>query len=242
MSRKPKAEVAPATERRILRPNVHHLIIEDGKPVDNPFAEKQQRLLTEPLYSCWIAPRRRPFVVMANVGLFFEPKNNPLAPDTMLALDVVQDDDFTRKENRTYFVWTRGKPPDVVIEIVSDRRGREDTTKLLRYQKGEVPFYVVFDPDNILRGGELRAFALRDGIYVPSSSRLFKGIGLGLMMWEGEFEFRHDRWLRWFDSKGRPIPTGKERADAERDRADAAQRRVERLAARLRELGVDPEV
>jgi hypothetical protein len=52
-----------------LHPNVDHLVTEDDTPVDNIFSEKQQRLLTEPLYSSWgMAGERRPFVAMANVG------------------------------------------------------------------------------------------------------------------------------------------------------------------------------
>jgi len=36
-----------------LRPNVDHLVTEDDTPVDNVFSEKQQRLLTEPLYASY---------------------------------------------------------------------------------------------------------------------------------------------------------------------------------------------
>ena len=35
---------------------VNALVTEDGEPVDNVFSEKQQRLLTEPLYSSWTPP------------------------------------------------------------------------------------------------------------------------------------------------------------------------------------------
>jgi hypothetical protein len=41
-------------------------------------------------------------------------------------------------------------------------------------------------------------------------------------------------WLRWCDQEGNVIPTGAELAEAERARA-------ERLAARLRALGIDPD-
>ncbi|MCX7853142.1 MAG: hypothetical protein N2383_10195 [Caldilineales bacterium] len=43
---------------------------------------------------------------------------------------------------------------------------------------------------------------------------------------------RSDRWLRWRTSEGTPIPTGAEQAEEER-------RRAERLAVRLRSLGID---
>jgi hypothetical protein len=53
-------------------------------------------------------------------------------------------------------------------------------------------------------------------------------------LWEGEYEGVKAVWLRWCDQKGNVIPTGAELAAAERARA-------ERLAARLRALGIDPD-
>jgi hypothetical protein len=37
-------------------PDVSALVIQDDAPRDNIFAEKQERLLTEPLYSSWSGP------------------------------------------------------------------------------------------------------------------------------------------------------------------------------------------
>lgn len=59
-------------------------------------------------------------------------------------------------------------------------------------------------------------------------------IGLGLRLWEGVFESKHDTWLRWCDKEGNVLPTGVERAQR-------AEQRAERLAAQLRALGIDPE-
>jgi hypothetical protein len=57
-------------------------------------------------------------------------------------------------------------------------------------------------------------------------------IGLGL--WQGTYRGLERSWLRWYDASGNWIRTPEERADQQ-------QRRAEQLAARLRELGVDPE-
>ncbi len=40
--------------------SIEHVVIQDDKPVDSSFAEKEQRLLTEPLYSSWRGGKRRP--------------------------------------------------------------------------------------------------------------------------------------------------------------------------------------
>lgn len=48
-------------------------------------------------------------------------------------------------------------------------------------------------------------------------------------------------WLRWWDLDGNLLLTGEERAGKADLRADAAERRAEALAAKLRELGINPE-
>ena len=99
--------------------------------MDSIFCEKQQRLLTEPLYSSWAGPppradgEPRRFAALANVGLFSTPDEPPVVPDMMLSLDVVIQDDQRPKQNRSYFIWRFGKAPDVVIEPVSKREGDE---------------------------------------------------------------------------------------------------------------------
>jgi Uma2 family endonuclease len=214
-------------------PDVESLVIEDGVPVETIFAEKQYRLLTEPLYTSWPGPGEgRPFVVLANVGLFFAMDQPPLAPDVMLSLDV-QVKDLTRKENRSYFTWVFGKPPDVVIEFVSDRRGGEDAYKLNRYAQVGIPYYAIFDPGNRLGKGILRTFSRPGKTYKPLTSNWFDEAQIGLTLWEGTYEGYTAQWLRWCDEQGQVIPTGSERLEHERLRR-------EQLEARLRELGLEP--
>jgi hypothetical protein len=55
---------------------------------------------------------------------------------------------------------------------------------------------------------------------------MFGGLELGVKLWEGTFEGITRLWLRWCDADGNILLTGNERAAA--------------LAAKLRELGVDP--
>jgi Uma2 family endonuclease len=39
-----------------------------------------------------------------------------------LSLDVQAAKEIWKKENRSYFIWKFGKPPDVVVEVVSDKK------------------------------------------------------------------------------------------------------------------------
>ncbi|PZO44739.1 MAG: hypothetical protein DCF17_03650 [Shackletoniella antarctica] len=56
-------------------------------------------------------------------------------------------------------------------------------------------------------------------------------LNIGLGIWEGEFEGIWGHWLRWCNAEGCWLPTDTE----------TAQERANRLAQRLRELGVDPD-
>ncbi len=245
-----KAEEAPEALPIIEHLPVDHLVTEDDTPVDSLFSEKQQRLLTEPLYSSWAGPGEgRPFLVMANVGLFYALYKPPIVPDVLLSLDVQAPSDLWPKEHRSYFIWLYGKPPDVVIEIVSNREGEELGRKLETYARIGVPYYVVFDPGGFLGIGLLRVHELSP-LKPPKviSEKELPGVGLGLTLWQGEYEGVEALWLRWCDLEGQVIPTGAERAEQERQRAEQERQRAERerqraerLAAQLRALGVEPE-
>jgi len=212
------------------RPSVEHLVTEDETPVDNIFSEKQQRLLTEPLYSSWRpAGDQGMFVALANVGLYYAVNKPPYVPDILLSLDVELPAELWPKANRSYFVWEYGKLPDVVVEVVSNREGREDSEKLDGYAHIGVPYYVIFDPERLLSDQPLRAYRREARTYREMDEPIWlAGVELGLCLWQGSFEQHEDTWLRWVDAEGHLIPTGAERA--------------ERLADQLRQLGVEPEV
>ena len=207
----------------VPRPDVSHLIIQDDTPVDNLLHEKQMRLLTEPLYSSWVT--EKPFLALANVGLFHEPKQTPVVPDVMLSLDISLPPDWTEhKEHLSYFVWERGKAPDVVIEIISDKRGGERGRKLQRYAMVGVPFYVIYDPALKIQSQPLVVFMLVGGEYetLPPPA-VFKRLGLGLTFWHGTYEAGTTRWLRWTLPDGTIIPTGAEAACKARTATSEAQ-------------------
>jgi Uma2 family endonuclease len=222
-------------------PSVEHLVTEDDTPVDSVYSEKQMRLLTRPLYSSWSGPADdKLFLALANVGMFFALEQPPLVPDVLLSLGVKVPADIRPKRHRSYFFWEFGKPPDVVIEVVSNQEGGELTAKKDKYAQTGIPLYVVWDPLALLSTMPLQAFGLRIRTYEAVSPTWFEGVGLGLQIWHGLFEQLEADWLRWCDEKGELIPLGEERAEQERERADKAEQRAARLEAQLRQLGTDP--
>jgi hypothetical protein len=211
-------------------PSLDDLITEDGKPVENIYVAKQYQLLTEPLYSSWAGPGEgRSFLALANVGWFYASTEPPLVTDFLLSLDATPaGSPRTTKEGRSYFQWLIGKPPEAVIEIVSDRHGGEEHYKPRQYARQGLMYYIIYDPTELLGHGVLRAFARRGGDFVPIEPQWLPEVGLGLSLWTGTYAGVTDSWLRWCDRNGQVIPTGAERA--------------ERLAAQLRALGAKPEV
>lgn len=217
------------------RPDLAGIVTEDDRPVDNVFSEKQQRLLTEPLYTSWAGPGEgRSFLAMANVGLFHAVNQPPLVPDMMLSLDVATPDEVWSKAHRSYFIWVYGKPPDVVVEIVSNAEGGEEDRKLALYARIGIPYYVILDPERHLSGEVLRLFRLEGGVYRRTVDGRLPSVGLRLGLWTGQYEQLSGSWLRWSDAAGALILTGAERAMA-------AEALAADLAARLSALGIDPQ-
>lgn len=232
----------PAEELEILRPDVSHLITEDDEPVDNFYQEKQIALLTEALRVSW--EEGRPFVSGADVGIFYNINKPAIVPDVFLSTGVELAEDFHCKENRSYYIWNFGKPPEIVIEIVSNQKGGEDSSKLEKYSQIRVPYYVIYDPAKHLSSRVLRIFQLTGVSYVEKVDRLFPEIGLGLTLWTGEFDNRVEDWLRWTDLQGQLLATGSEerrRADIESQRADREAQRAKELEEKLRSLGIEPD-
>ncbi len=254
---------AAAPSAPVLDFDIETLVTEDDAPVDNMPSEKQQRLLTDPLYSSWSGPGAgRTFLAAANVGVFPEPRNPAIVPDMFLSLDVQPHRNWWDKAHRSYFVWEFGKPPDLAVEIVSNQKGNEIGRKRQRYAQMGVGYYVIHDPLHQVMDDELRTYRLSGGSYERRESSRFPELRLGLMLWEGVFEAVWSRWLRWTDEHGMMIPTGRERADEEhrraehveqllakerqhaeqeRQHAEQERQRAERLAALLRRSGIDPE-
>ena len=230
------AGVAAALPAPPVSVDIESLVTEDDTPVDNMPSEKQQRLLTEPLYSSWAGPGGgRPFLAAANVGVFAEARNPAIVPDVFLSLDVQVADNWWDKRHRSYFVWEFGKPPDLVVEIVSNREGNEVGSKRLRYARMGVGYYVIYDPFHRVMREDVRVYRLRDGGYERQESPRFAELRLGMRLWEGEFEgVWWSGWLRWTDEHDVLIPMGKERAEhaerlmvEERRRAEQERRRAE---------------
>jgi Uma2 family endonuclease len=232
--------------------NYDLFVTEDETPVDNLFSEVQQRLYIDPLYvSHWTD---RDFMACSNVAIYYKPRQAPVVPDMFLSFDVTKPKEWHDKKNKCYFMWRMKKAPELVIEIVSNKEGNENTTKFDIYAEIGVLYYIIHDPYKELYDKVLNVFQLVNGKYEPYEADehyYMPEITLGLLMWEGFFENASAPFIRWCDKEGLVIRTGAEgvaeetkraneaeekakaeaqRAEAEAQRADEAQAKLDALA------------
>jgi hypothetical protein len=234
-------EALPITLDPECAPRYDDLITQDHKPVESILIEKLYRLLTHTLYASWSGPGAgRPFLVLANVGYFYQDKNPAAVPDCLLSLDVTCPQDLHSKQGHSYYQWQMGKPPDVIIEVVSDRRGGEDSFKRNLYASQGVTYYAIYDPEHHLSEEPLRTHVLSARRYQPIDPGPWPEIGLGLRLWQGTFQGHHNTWLRWCDANGQIIPTAEERAAILAERAAKAEEHAAKADERI--LALEAEV
>jgi Uma2 family endonuclease len=138
-------------------------------------------------------------------------------------------------ERKSWVVWEEGKGPDIVIELLSESTAAVDKAekKTVYQNQLKVWEYYWFDPFN---SEDFVGWTLEKGVYqkkaLDAQNRLMsEQLGLALVRWEGVFNRVKAVWLRWATLEGELLPTPEE---YERQRA-------ERLAAKLRALGINPD-
>jgi Uma2 family endonuclease len=210
----------------------------DGMPVDNEDQNFLPNLLLFLLEYLW--EDRNDWYFGVDMGVYHTTGVNPkipVVPDAFLSLGVERRKGG--KSRRSYVTWEEDDiVPKLVIEMVSHTPGGEYEEKLDIYTKLGVPYYVIYNPEFWKRDGHLpfEVYKLVNGVYRLQIGEPFwmPEIGLGL----GRCQMPNDRLnrqiLSWYDNNGQ---RHRNAAEVERERADKAQLKAERLAQRLRELG-----
>ncbi len=215
-------------------PTQDELPSEDGIPMETQRHKLQMDLLIYPLIP-WLKNREDGYVG-GNMFVYFssaQVKNQDFrGPDVFVVLGV------PKGERKSWVVWEEGKAPDVVIELLSEKTAQEDkTTKKQIYQERlRVPEYFGYDPFD---SEDLAGFALTDGIYQPlsfdSENKLIsQRLGLSLVRWQGTYQEVNTVWLRWANLDGTILLTDGEKVQE-------AEQKAQQLAAKLRELGINPD-
>ena len=200
-------------------------LLSDEPPLES-YLHLQQLLL---LLKCldWDWRSRNDYFAAGNLTIYYSPRQRKSeqfrGPDFFVVLGT------ERKPRKSWVVWEEeGKYPNLIVELLSPSTA--DTDRGLKKQIYQdifrTPDYFWFDPDR----QEFAGFHLVDGHYEPIEPN-----AQGLL-WSQQLQLFlgiHEAQLRFFTTEGQLVPTPEESAEQEQQRAD-------RLAAKLRELGVDP--
>lgn len=224
----------------------------DFKLPDDPVENSQQPLLAAALTEALGANQhiQPEMLIVSNFGLvatvnkkivvkapdwLYVPRVNPVAEGVI---------------RRSYTPNLEGDRVAVVMEFLSNEelgelsvRSTPPYGKLYFYEQIlQVPTYVTYDPYEPL----LTVQCLQDGRYGVQSANAegrfwIPELELWLGIWYGKRLEQTMNWLRWWDASDNLLLWSAEQTEQERQRTEQERQRAEALAAKLRELGVDPD-
>jgi Uma2 family endonuclease len=209
-------------------------------PLESELHLRQLLLLIQMLESLW--KDRQDFYAFGNLTIYYSPNKQKTedfrGPDFFVVLNT------ERRPRKSWVVWEEdGKYPNVIIELLSPSTANVDRTKKKQIYQDifRTPDYFWFSPETL----ELKGFELIRGEYEEiQPNEQGKLWSQQLQLFLGIYEQK----LRFFTPEGQLVPTPEESAEAAEQRATEAEATAERerqqkekLAAKLRELNIDPE-
>ncbi len=233
---------------------------DDGEPMESAKHLAQMTLLIQALEQHYTALGRQDVAIHGNMGLYYSMvqarKQNFRAPDFFVVLGAK-----ARRLRKSWVAWEEERFPNLVIEILSESTQAADRgiKKEIYQDIMRVPEYILHDVvQNTFEAYRLSPNGTRNLYYeeIPVQKTsysdavfLSKELGLELVLWEGDVEGYWDTWLRWRNPEtGALLLTGTEkarveyqRAEQEKTRAEQEKTRADILAAKLRELGINPD-
>jgi Uma2 family endonuclease len=233
-----------------LAPLPFELVEDDGEPLETDWHFDQIALLKESIKQLMKERSRGDYFVGGNMFVYYTLEQaRQVAEDVAAGINdrrhfrgpdvfYVGGVDGQRKR-RTWTVWNEGyRFPEVIVELLSDSTATIDRTVKKDLYAGtfRTPEYFYYDPDKVkLEGFRLGAKSYR--LIVPNAGGRLRSerLGVELGLWQGVYQEQADTWIRLFHPDGRLVLTGNERAETERQRADAAEAELARLRARLGE-------
>lgn len=230
----------------------------DGTFVKNFQEHPQSLLLTSSITPVLKAlhPDGR-YAIGQDSGIYWRltdpPQNGAESPDWFYVPNVspLLDGEY----RRSYVLWKEIVAPLIAIEFVSGNGAEErDATspfltedakagKFWVYEQAiRIPFYAIYEVKKAsVEVYELVAQRYRKCVPNERGHYPISPMGVELGIWQGEYMSHTLPWLRWWSLDGTLLLMGDERAEREKHRAEQEKHRAERLAAKLRELGLNPD-
>ncbi|MBW4634770.1 MAG: Uma2 family endonuclease [Iphinoe sp. HA4291-MV1] len=168
----------------------------------------------------------------------------PVIPDGFLSLGVER-----RKGGNSrlsYVLWEeKNIVPKLALEVVSKTPGDEYDSKLKIYANLGVLYYIIYNPQYWRRNQHqpFEVYKLVDTEYQLQIGEPYwmPEIGLGIGRSKYTSGTIQREVLYWYDQNRTRYQTQQEVAQSERQRRELAEQQRERLAAKLRELGINPD-
>ncbi len=244
-------------------PTMYDLPSEDPEESGLPdqFHEFQPSLLRETCRpSTYLASD---FFVGVDLNLYYDLRHTKWykRPDWFLVTGV-QPADQQQSLRLSYVTWQEGVNPLLVVELLSPGTEDEDLGRTVREinkppMKWEVyehilrvPFYVVYDRyQNHLRVFSIQGVRYQEVSLDPDNPRFWiEELGLGLGLWQGQYQGVEGKWLRWYGANGEWIPTDAEakqlaqtEVETERSAREAAEAKLTSAIPQLLSLGLTPD-
>ncbi|MDC0832574.1 Uma2 family endonuclease [Geitlerinema sp. CS-897] len=224
------------------------LIFDDGEPLESNRHRIAMNLLIRSLQQAW--RDRDDYFTGGNMFVYYSRQQalnrDFRGPDFFVVLNV----DGTRSR-QGWVIWEEeGRYPDVIVELMSPSTAKVDrgVKKELYSQTFHTRNYFIYDPfdENSLEGWQLDKQFNYQPLEPQENGWLWcETLGFWLGTWQGTIARETAIWLRFYDTEGNVVPLPEEaaqqQAEEAQQQAEEAQQRAERLAARLRELGEDPD-
>ncbi|WP_008307870.1 Uma2 family endonuclease [Leptolyngbya sp. PCC 6406] len=233
----------------------------DGQPMTESDATRDYLLYCVEVLRLYFKGRSHVYV-SGNLFIYYE-EGNPkaaMSPDVFVIFGV------SNRKRRSYKTWQEGgKLPNFVLEITSRSTKRQDEVEKPRlYASLGVQEYFQYDPTADYLNPQLRGAQLVDGTYQPlplsSTAAGLPYIHSAVLGLDLQLHPPYPKLglapaaqaLRFYDPQTGIKLLSRDELEQLREalqeengliqqERDAAQKRAEALAARLRELGIDPE-
>jgi Uma2 family endonuclease len=232
-----------------LTPLPFELVLDDGEPLDSDWHAVAFPLLRKLIILAMAEQGRRDFFCAGNIFVYYSveqawevaeeekgrrEKRAFRGPDVFWVGGIDPD-----RDRQAWIAWEEGgRLPDVIVELLSPSTAEKDRTEKrdLYARVFRTSEYFLCDPET----RQLEGLRLSGRSYHPiepgEDGRVWsERLGVFLGLWHGEVDGREGDWVRLYRPDGSLVPMPEERAEAERQRAEAAEAELARLRARLDE-------
>lgn len=191
-------------------PTAKDLSDSDETPVDNELQDLIPHLLKDTLALIW--PERMDWFFGVDMGIYYHPDKPAIIPDGFLSIGVPRIIDEGLR--LSYVLWEEKKLPIMVIEVVSQTRRGEYTTKKQDYQDLGILYYIIYNPLR-KRKPVLEVYKLINGHYQLLTGKpvWLSEINLGIGAEIGSYLGIEREWLYWYNQAGKRYLIPEERIE-----------------------------